>query len=289
MVKVVAEDGHEYHKSSTANATVAPTNEATLKKAQGEHLPPDILQLVTIIDYEWNLKGDWSVDGLVKEYGYTEDEVRTYLQNPAAVGALEERGITALQIVTVTGHKPDKKVAKLTPIQLVVANKLLDLYDTRSPRKKMQDLGVSSAQYSSWMRDPEFSSYLQQRAESMLGDTQHEAMLALMDKVQAGDLNAIKYYHELTGRFTPASSREVGSNAGDLQNMVIRIIEIVIDECDPVTASRISDRLKGLVTGAQVAGVLSTPEPIVQPEIAKAREVTPEVQQLMQQGVGYDG
>lgn len=290
--KVIAADGHEYHKSATANATVAPTNTATLEKASGKHLPPDVLQIVTIIDYEWNLKGNLDLDELSSEYGYSKAELNTYLKDPVCVQALVERGITALLIAELLGVKPDSKTAKLTPIQLIAANKMFDVLDTRSNRKKLQDLGVTSSQYMAWMRDETFRNYLKERAEALIGDSQHEALLALMDKVQAGDLNAIKYYHEFTGRFVQASARDAGINGNDMQTLVMRIIEIIIDEVDdPNQASRISDRLKGLVTGAQVAGMLSSPpvEMPKVPETAQGRVITPEVKALMDQGVGYDG
>lgn len=289
--KIVAADGHTYSKSATANATTAPTNTATVEQAVPSKGVLNSLQLdfVTIVHYEWGLSGTFDIDYLTNTYGYTKAEIQDFLNNSAVVKAIEERGIPVGKIKQV----PQKEVtrSKLTPIQLIVANTMLDLADTRSVKKKLQDLGVNTATYQMWLRDADFSNYMKERAEGLIGDVQHEAHLSLIDKIQAGDLNAIKYYNEMTGRYIQQTTANQGSTGShDLEMMIVRIIEIIIDEVDdPQVASRISDRLKGLVTGAQVAGMLATPEPtITQPELAKPRTITPEVKELMNRGLGYD-
>lgn len=294
--KVTAADGHVYHKSSTANATEAPTNEATTKNALGAKsatLTADDLDFITLVNYHYGLDGFLpSEDFLVKNYDWTREEIAALYANPLIIAALEERGVIIapkqLDAVGLPFDKP-KRILPLTPLQLVVANTMLDLTDTRSERKKLQDLGVTSRQWQAWLRDADFSRYLRERTEAMVGDVQHEAMLSLIDRVRGGDMKAIQYYHELTGRFVPQGSSSANGAAPqhDLKQMVVRIIEIIIDEVDdPAVAGRISDRLRGLVIGNQVANSLE--EPVIVPEIAQAREQTPEVQALMQKGLGYD-
>ena len=295
--KVTAADGHVYHKSATANATTAPTNEATVANVtkQGS-LTLAELDLVTVFHYEFGLNGEINKDAISAEYGYSVDELTDALSKEHIRAALDERGVKLDRApVGLTASPvgkspmPTIKAPKLTPKQLIVANMMLDLTDNRSDKKKLQDCGVTTSQYQMWLRDPNFSKYLQDRAEALIGDMQHEAMLSLADNVRAGKMDAIKYYHEMTGRYVQQSTANAagGSNV-DFQNMVIRIVEIIIEEVDdPAVASRISDRLKGLVVGNVVAGVIEGPE-IVQPTVAKAREQTPEVQQLMKLGLGYN-
>lgn len=289
MAKVTAADGHVYDKSSSANATTAPTNQATIDKAQGKNVDPKVLDFVTVIDYEWNLNGNISPVGIQKEYGYTKAEYTKLCNDPVAIAFLNERGIQPKFYYEPTGdYKLPVSHSKLTPVQLLAANSMLDLTDNKTNKKKLQDLGVTTKQYNAWMRDPEFRGYIQQRAENLLGDNQHEALLALLDKVNSGDTKAIELYLEMTGRYTRASA--TAQSGPDLQNIIVRIVEIIIDEVDdPQTAFRISERLKGLVAGASVAGLLPETQPIVQPEIAVPREQTDEVKELMSKGVGYDG
>ena len=299
--KVTAADGHVYHKSATANAPVAPTNAHTVANATKLNgVPTDIADFITIIHMEYSLLGHLpSLTYLFDEYGYTSAEVQVYFKDETVVQALNDRGITinAKQLEPVgipelvEAHTVSKHAPKLTPLQLVVANTLLDVRDTRSEKKKLQDCGVSTGKYNMWLKDANFAGYLKDRAESMLGEGHHEALMAMMDKVRAGDTKALSMYFEMTGRFVS----QTGSNQGttgihDFQNIIIRIVEILSEEIDdPALAARISDRLKNLVTGAQVAGVIPLPEQAVRtPEIATPRELTPQVQQMMQEGMGVN-
>lgn len=285
--KKVAVDGHEYHVSKTANATVAPTNAATLANlnAATKGMGSDQVEFITLVHYEYGLSGEVNPDHIKKEYGYTDAEYDSFISNERVIAALVERGLSdRLFKATESSVK-----AKITPQQLVVANLMLDVNDTRSPRKKLQDQNVKTATWQMWVKDPNFKAYLQARAEGLLGDISHEAMLALVDNVVRGDLKSIQYYHEITGRYVPASSSAaVGTtSANDMQQIIVKIIEIIVDEVtDKAEALRIADRLKGLVMGNQVAGIL--PAPIEQPEIAVSREMTEEVKELMSRGAGYN-
>lgn len=286
MAKKTAADGHEYDVSATANATVAPTNDFTLAQAlPGSELGNEKLEFITLVHYEYAQSGEIRIEHICKEYGYTEDEFNAYIKDVGVVSALVKRGIDARYLV----FEENKALrSPLSPVQLVAANAIMDLTDTRSIKKKLQDLGVNTATYEMWRQNAAFTDYLQQRAERLVGNSQHDAMLALMDRVTAGDLKAIQYYHELTGRFV-SNANQQGAAVGDVQQMIVRIIEIVIDEVDDQeTALRISDRLKGLVVGNQVAGILPSSNPVIQPEIAAPREMTPEIEDLMAKGAGYN-
>lgn len=281
----VAADGHKYHKSATANATTAPTNDATVASAEKTTgLNAEQAEFVTIIDYEWNLKHDIGLTAICEEYGFTEAEFKAYASHALVVAALEERGIKA------KFFNPDPAVetrSKLSAIQLIVANSMLNLTDTRPPKKKLQDCGVTPYQYQSWLKDPDFKQYMVDVSEGLLNDVQHEVLLSLIDKAAGGDLGAIKYYNEMTGRFVESSKTNTGGSAVDFQQMIVRIIEIVVDEVDdPNTAARIADKLKGLVMGNQVAGLIETP--ITQPEIAEARHLTLAQNAAVNRGIGVN-
>jgi hypothetical protein len=282
---VTAKDGHTYHKSSTANATVAPTNQATLDKLEQKHLTPDQIQFVTIADMEFNL-GNFNDEYLISEYGYSTGELNSFYASDSVCTALLERGIDLSKL-----RAPTERHAKLSPIQLIVANRLLDLTDNRSDKKKLQDSGVTSLQYTAWLADPEFTGYMQQRAEALLGSSQHEILLALMDKVKARDTSAIKLALEVTGRHVSQTSANNGSGTSthDISSIITRVVEIIIDEVeDQNTAMRIAERIQGLVIGGQVAGTIPMQEQIQKPEIAAPRELTAEVQAMMDKGLGYD-
>jgi hypothetical protein len=288
---VTAADGHTYHKSSSANATTAPTNEFTKENAdKTKGLSRDQADFVTVIDYEWQL-ANTDLEKIKSDYGYTETEWDTLTNNVEVLKALGERGINVKAIAPESDIAKESGRSKLSPLQLIVANSMLNLADTRPVKKKLADAGVSPYMYDSWLKDVEFKAYLQQRAEGLLGDASHEVMLSLVDSAVGGNIKAIEYYHEITGRYVRQNASNQGtSSTHDLQNTVIRIIEIIVEEVDdPQVAARIAERLKGLVMGQQVAGVLPVGEQVIEkPEIMPAREMTDEVRTLMARGVGVN-
>lgn len=251
------------------------------------------LQFVTFIHQHHSLTGElMSQEYAGKEYGFSPPKYQRYMNLEVVKAALQERGIELARYI----DQPDENKwlsSSLTPDQLLVANTMLDLIDTRSEKKKLQDLGISTSKYQQWLKDPVFSTYLRERAESMIaGELQHDALLALGDKVRSGDINAIKYYHEFTNRFIPVANRGAGTNGAtaDIQGLLVRIIEIITDEVDdPLAITRIADRFKTLMTARTIAGqLIDESEPILIPEISQARVLTPKMQELLEKGEGVN-
>lgn len=126
--------------------------------------------------------------------------------------------------ISLRGYSPDaSNDVVLTEEQLVCANTMLDLRDNRSQTKKLRELGVSTSKWEGWLRDPAFQSYIRTRAENLLGDNLHESHLALLDRVRSGDINAIKYFNEITGRYVPNASDKADVNA--VLMMVLEVIQ----------------------------------------------------------------
>jgi len=271
------------------------------------------LQFVTFMHQNYSLTGNilsrQSASDLLE---MPESEYDSLMSDARILNALDERGIVMKlnhspvgksgngkggngnsdndNVVAISKWQKQLSLQTLTPQQLIVANTMLDLIDSRSQKKKLQDLNVSTTTYNTWLKDPVFQDYLRQRAESMLGENQHEAHLALLDKVRMGDLKAIELYYEYQGIYTRASASQVNANqvAVDVQNLLVRIIEIINDEVDdPQIAANIADRFKGLMTARTIAGELVTPT-VNQPEVAPARVITPELQAIMDKGAGYE-
>lgn len=111
---------------------------------------------------------------------------------------------------------------QLSPEQLQAANVILNQTDNRSRKKKLNDLRISPEKWETWLRDPAFQNYLRVRGEAVLGDHSHDAHLGLVERVQSGDLAAIKYYNEITGRFIPAKDKGI-----DVQSILLRVMEII--------------------------------------------------------------
>lgn len=228
-------------------------------------------QLVTFLDQQYHLTGTLlSAERAYRDYGIPVGKYEAAFKSEDFREELSERGIELSKL----GSDVDEWVThSLTPLQLLVANAILDLTDTRTIKKKVQDLGCSTTQYAAWLRDPAFKNYMRDRAEAMVKDGAHEADMALLDRIRAGDLKAISYYNEMTGRFVP--QRSGTSSNIDVVSVVTKIIEIVNEEVsNPQEMLAIANRLKALITARNVAGALvSEEDPIVVPEIAPIRQV----------------
>ena len=181
----------------------------------------------------------------------------------------------------------------LSSLQLIVANTMLDLIDSRSQKKKLQDLGVSTALYQSWLKDPLFADYMKNNASNMLKENEHEVYLALLDKVRMGDSSAINTYLEMQGIYVKQTSANTGSSQmTDFKSLMIRILEIITEESEPEAAYAIGERIRTLIGIENTANALMNSltnveeTEIIEPEITPARQLSPRLQALMEKGVG---
>jgi hypothetical protein len=144
---------------------------------------------------------------------------------------------------------PSRSEALLTLPQLELANRLLNVHDTRSVREKLQEAGVTSQQYHSWMRKPAFSAYLAQRAKDMFEASDHEAYNALVGAVRSGDMRAITLFFEMRNIYNPKMQIEV-----NIDVVLVRVVEIIARHVrDPQTLQAIADELEMLEIGTGTA------------------------------------
>lgn len=194
-------------------------------------------------------------------------------QSPVAiVTSLAQESDTDDYSVTVAlknrGIDPNDQIPGrgLTSIQLAAINVLMDFADKRSTKAKLNELGVSTAQYSAWLRNPQFQAYSRNRAESLLGDHSHAAHIALMQNIERGDLNSIKLYYEMIGRWSTKAAGEV-----NIEFLMIRILETLQRHLatDPDKLMAIAADL-GELTGAGQPKSLNPVTVAIEPPVAKA-------------------
>lgn len=197
--------------------------------------------LIVYVEQEYLLNGAIPTADKVQELGLcTKGYYLALLENVEFREQLLARGITLKG-----GGKQD---GILTEEQLTVANTMLDLTDNRSRKKKLADLQIATQKWEAWLRDPAFQHYLRTRAENILGDNQHEAHLALLDRVKSGDTGAIKFYYEITGRYVAGSKDSV-----DVPAILMRILEIIQKHvADGNTLAAIADEMLTLAAGVGI-------------------------------------
>lgn len=200
-------------------------------------------ELLAFIEQEWLTHGAVPTKDYCVNLGITNGPFYTKcLGNADFRHAMAVRGISLK--LNSTGEGRD---AILTEEQLVTANAMLDLRDNRSQAKKLREFGVSTAKWEGWLRDPAFQSYLRSRAESLLGDNLHESHLALIDRVRSGDINAIKYFNEITGRYAPNASDRADANA--IIMMVLEVLQRKLSN-QPDVLKDVSADLLAIARGA---------------------------------------
>ena len=209
-------------------------------------LTPKQIDLLNLYEQEWMLHGNIPTADRCEGFGFTKQLISKAHADAEFRTALIARGI---RLAGVT----DEHTGILTEDQLICANTLLDVSDNRSRKKKLQELGIPTQKYEAWLRDPAYQQYVRQRGENVLGDNSHEAHLALVDRVRAGDVTAIKYYNEITGRYVSGLKDSVDANG-----IVMRVLEIIQRRVtDPSLQAAIADDLVALAKGSDTSNALN--------------------------------
>jgi hypothetical protein len=190
--------------------------------------------------------------------------------NPRFLDGLRGRGIPEHLLEVERGTFRGKI---LTEQQLTVANVMLDVLDKRSRLKKLTELGVSTAEYNSWLRDPVYRAYCLDRAEELLDSNQHVAHLSLIDRVSQGDLGAIKYFNSMTGRYREKVAAGVEVNVTNVtgSDMLIKVVEIIQTHVkDPATLEAIANDILALTnpTASPVGSPVGVGQNIIEGKVA---------------------
>lgn len=193
-------------------------------------IPRDLRNIVDFIESQYLLVREIPTPKAIAAHTFvTEKEVIEWMNEPLLAEMLERRGISL------------NSTNGMTPEMLACANVMLDFSDRRSKREKLRDLGLTTARYNAFLRNPQFNAYVTARAEQLLPDTMHEAHVALVKNVERGDTQSLKLYYEITGRHNPAAAKDFNPEA-----LLTRIFEVItIHVKDPEVLQRIAADLAG--------------------------------------------
>lgn len=110
--------------------------------------------------------------------------------------ALKARGITFNPFSEVGSQD----FTRLTAEQVAAISILTNFADTRPQLLKLKEIGVTPEQIQGWMVNPIFNRQLATRADEQLNNIYPEAVTSLNRRIKHGNITAIKFYFELTGR-----------------------------------------------------------------------------------------
>lgn len=144
--------------------------------------------------------------------------------------AMQARGIS---------WRPEDYTGISTEQQYCIAILTDPTHSAKTLSQKLKLAGVPYAKYRNWLKQPTFARYLNNITEGLLTDHAGDLHTVLMNKALNGDINAIKYVHELSGRHDP-NHRQVE----DLLVIVDRLIEIISQEItDQAVLTRIANKM----------------------------------------------
>jgi hypothetical protein len=181
---------------------------------------------------------------LCERFSITPRQLAAYMRRKEFQTAFEARGLPSYRTIAVN----DKGL--LTPIQLAVANTLLNTHDRNTLRKKLQLLNVTTTQFAAWQKQPAFQDYLRSESIARFNNTDVDARLSLTKLVQDADLNAIKYYMEVSGIYNPVATQVI-----DLQRILASVLELLVRYLAPGELLEVANDLEKILAG-------SIPDPI---------------------------
>lgn len=117
--------------------------------------------------------------------------------------------------------------------QLGLLTILTNAVDGRTLKGKLKAAGVTWSTYQAWMKQPRFHAMYKSWATDSLMDAIPAAETQLANLMASGDMSAIRFGMEVTGRHDPANKKQV-----DGQKLVALILEVIEEEIKDVDTLR---------------------------------------------------
>ncbi len=157
--------------------------------------------------------------------------------------ALADRGIKTTQNPNLTLRQENFLQAYLNPLNML------------TPQVLAKRMKISLNEVDGWMRQKEFGAAMAAKSEDNLKKFLPMADAALGQKVQEGDMKAITFLNQLTGRFDPNAKQNL-----DVPALLMQVQDIILRHVlDPAVKRNIARELIALASGQSHFAAL--PEP----------------------------
>lgn len=216
----------------------AETDASQVQTQQIVPMTPVQMRALSEIEQYWIKHGKWPK--IIRTEGFDLEEA---LQKESFIRGLFNRGITP----------PGNVSGQLDDVQMAAILRVADHNDRRSIPAKLKSIGVTTQTWQGWMRDKNFKDFLHNLTSRNFDDALHTAQQGLLASVERGDVNAIKYWHELTGR---AVSPEV-QNVRVLIGQLVQILQMHIK--DEALLMAIGKDIERVMRGEKPAPVVMLP------------------------------
>lgn len=128
--------------------------------------------------------------------------------------------------------------------QLGLLQILTNPTDGRTLKGKLKAAGVTWSIYQAWMKHPKFQEMYKKWAGQTLLDAIPAAETQLANAMASGDMSAIRFGMEVTGRHDPANRKQV--DAQKLVGLILEVLEEEIKDTDILRAIGTKIQLRAL-------------------------------------------
>lgn len=178
-------------------------------------------------------------------------EVLKYCQSGLTLKRLEE-----LMITTEFARKmeelgvPWNDAKGLTARQHMALLVITQPFDGKNFTARLREAGITSHEYRAWMQNPLFAGAVAKMSEETLANAQHLSHEALIKGLNRGDIKAVQYYNEMTGRYNPAKEAAL-----DVKAVLVSVLEIIQRRVkDPETLDLIATDMQMLAARQHLSG-----------------------------------
>jgi len=181
-------------------------------------------------------------------------EWKTAKHSPTFLLALINRGI-----------KIPTESSDLNPDQVAVVLCLSNYNDRRTRPAKLRSLGITEARFQGWIKNKQFKTFYDQMISANFDNAIDLAQDGLVKGMERGDIAAIKFYLEYTGRYN-----QNASETGNVKVILAKVIESIQHHVpDPAILAGIASDFEIIMNGG-------TPVKII-----RELDVTPEELKLL--------
>lgn len=194
--------------------------------------------LVTYLEVSyWLNTGYPTFPELLEETAFGEDYLRTTLNR--LTDRLQSRGLPKY-VLPPTKDNPlySGWTYKFDPRFVMAVNIVTNVTDKRTKAAKLNEVGVAMAEWDAWLTNLEYYQYYQNLVEIRWNQVDETAKLQIIRSIESGDLPAIKYYHEYTGKFSPSTQIQVNMGV-----VIARVIETLTRFVEPAKLDEIASAL----------------------------------------------
>ncbi len=215
----------------------------------GSKLNPTQWDLICYVEQYWRENGFFPSHGEIKlETHLTGDEIDMMVFGDELVKKhLKIRGIDPDRDRPSSESRQSKnrkgRAKRLSDIQLATIALILNPADTRSVTDKLESLGVNPGTYAGWKKSKVFTEYMTQQGQSLFGEFMPDMDNALVSRATKGNLQAIKFAYEVSGRYRPQKDQSM-QNVGLL---LVKIVEVIQKHVrDPLIIQAIAEDVKNV-------------------------------------------